>query len=99
MNRKQSTSSCARVESFFASREREPEDIHDLENWEAADLSIGESIESLHNPCRRYSVISGNRPIECATQPSTKTATRPGKDCNNGKRRDRHTAESVVCHR
>jgi len=50
------------------------EGIDDLEDWEAANISIGEYIEGFYNPCRRHSALNYNSPIEFELIHSVKKA-------------------------
>ena len=74
MSRKGDCWDNALAESFFATMKREMEEIDCLENWAAANLSIGEYIDGFYNTRRRHSALKYSSPIEFELLHSVKKA-------------------------
>lgn len=74
MSRKGDCWDNAVAESFFATLKREMEEIDSLESWAAANLSIGEYIDSFYNSQRRHSALNYSSPIEFELMHSVKKA-------------------------
>jgi putative transposase len=74
MSRKGDCWDNALAESFFATLKREMEGIDCLENWAAANLSIGEYIDGFYNTRRRHSALKYSSPIEFELLHSVKKA-------------------------
>ena len=74
MSRKGDCRDNALAESFFATLKREMEGIDCLENWAAANLSIGEYIDGFYNTRRRHSALKYSSPIEFELLHSVKKA-------------------------
>ena len=74
MSRKGDCWDNAAAETFFATLKREMEDIDTLENWAAANVSIGEYIDGFYNPQRRHSALNYSSPIEFELLHSVKKA-------------------------